>query len=155
MQSVLTDEFGLTNTRLIFSQEEYEQQRDQFGPSWRNAPGLLRQAINTVLDDYLTPMSVFKNVELVHSEILPANFATPLAYRAAIREKTKSYLSQGGEIEFLPIELPDNNPINGETVQDNWLFFVNLPWVYDVGFWVMIPRRPDDGVLPYVYTSEL
>jgi len=151
LQKVLEEEFGLPDLNLDFSQERYEAQRDQFGPTWRHAPGLLRQALNTIMDDYLTSSSVFYVVSNVHGdEIQAGQFDDVMEYRTAIREKIHEYLKTAS-IEFLPIELPDNNPIDGEPIEDFWQFFVMLPDLSDHGFWVIIPRWPDDEQLPYIY----
>ena len=49
------------------------------------------------------------------------------------------------------MELPDNNPVDGEPIADHWQFFGLLPALSDIGFWVIIPRFPDDGQAPYCY----
>ena len=151
LQEVLTKEFELPNLELTFPEEEYLAQREQFGPNWRHPEGLVRQAINTILNDYLNRLSVFNFVAQVHGDEIPSeDFDDPLAYRAAIRRKIHDYLKTGS-LEFLPIELPDNNPIDGESIEVYWQFFLMLPSFSDHGFWVIIPRWPEDEELPYVY----
>jgi hypothetical protein len=95
---------------------------------------------------------VFSYVARQHeAEVSATHFDDPHEYRAAIRHLVRDYLKAGATLEFLPAELPDYNPIDGETPEDNWLFFVMIPSLHPTGFWVVIPRWPDDGVLPYVY----
>ena len=154
LRQVAANEFELSNLQLDFSEDRFKAQQSQFGPSWRNAPGLLRQAINTILNDYLTASSVFYVVSQVHAvDVDPEKYEDPLEYRAAIRELIRGYLD-AGSMEFLPIELPDNNPVDGEEIEDYWQFFVMLPTLSDHGFWVIIPRWPEDEELPYVYGAN-
>ncbi|MCB0544921.1 MAG: hypothetical protein KDC70_15445, partial [Saprospiraceae bacterium] len=108
-------------------------------------------ALNTILHDYLRPYSVFNIVAQVHrDDVNPDHFDDPFEYRAAIKHLIFNYLKTGS-LEFLPIELPDNNPVEGESIQEFWQFFCLLPGLGDFGFWVIIPRFPDDGQLPYCY----
>lgn len=151
LQLVLTNEFELPDLTLLFPEEEFYAQSQQFGPNWVHAPGLLRLAINTILNDYLNAYSVFNIVRQVHlEEIDPQQFDAPIDYRKAVSAKVREYLNTG-TIELLSAELPDNNPIDGEPIEDYWQFFVTLPALSDHGFWVIIPRWPDDEELAYVY----
>jgi hypothetical protein len=159
IRRVISDEFGVKGLQWVAAEEhpaesEYEAQRQRFGPEWRHFEGLLRQALNTVLDDYLHPQSVFNIVREVHrEEVNPLGFDTAADYRAAIRHLILQYLKTGS-IEFLPIELPDNNPVNGELVQDNWRFFLRLPQLSDHGFFVILPRWPEEGQSAYNYRAN-
>jgi hypothetical protein len=156
---VISEEFGAEGLQWVVHAEfpaesEYEAQRQQFGPEWRHFAGILRQALNTILHDYLHPQSVFNIVREVHrDEVNPLGFDTAAAYRDAIRHLILSYLKTGS-IEFLPTELPDNNPVNGESVQANWLFFLRLPQLSDHGFFVVLPRWPEEGQLAYNYGAN-
>ena len=108
-------------------------------------------ADHTILNDYLTPYSVFNTVARKHGEDVRASqFDDPFEYRAAIRSLIFNYL-KSGSLEFLPIELPDNNPVDGEPIQEFWQFYGLLPSLEKIGFWVIIPRYPDDEQLPYCY----
>jgi hypothetical protein len=148
---VVREEFRLDGLALIWSADEYAAQQQQFGPDWHHLPGLFRKAVNTVLHDYVTPKSVFSRVAQANlADVNPDHFDDPQEYRAAIRHLIRPLL-QTGSIELLPIELPDNNPIDGEPVQDHWLFFVHLPDLSLQGYWVVIPRWPDDLQQSYVY----
>lgn len=148
---VVQEEFNLDGLTLIWNEDEYTDQRQQFGPDWHHLPGLFRKAVNTVLNDYITPTSVFNRVAQANlADVNPAHFDDPQEYRAAIRHLIRPFLKTGS-IGLLPIELPDNNPVNGEPVQDSWLFFVHLPDLSLQGYWVIIPRWPDDGQQSYVY----
>ena len=150
-QQVLTTEFVVPNMKLLFPIEEFEAQRTRFGRRFRNPQSLLRQAINTLTDDYLHPNSVFNKVAKLHKDAInPNDFEDPFAYRKAIRQRILLYLKTGS-MELLPIELPDNNPIDGEPIDEFWQFFVMLPDLSRHGFWVIIPREPGWGILPYVY----
>ena len=150
-QQLLTKEFDVPNMELIFPVEEFDAQRTQFGRRFRNPQSLLRQAINTLADDYISRYSIFNMVANVHrEEINPDDFESPLAYRSAIRQRILQYLKTGF-MELLPIELPDNNPINGEPIEEFWQFFVMLPDLSEHGFWVIIPREPENGRGPYAY----
>lgn len=151
LQHVLHEEFNLKSVELVFSEEEFNAQRLQLGQDWRYASGLLRQALNTALHDYTRPSSIFNIVAQVHSEELdPHAFEDIREYRMAIRERIHQYLDTAF-IELLPIELPDNNPIDGEKIEDSWQFFMLLRALSDHGFWVIIPRWPDDDQQPYLY----
>jgi hypothetical protein len=151
IRRVVADEFNLPNLQITASEAEFEAQRVQFGPEYRTFSSLLRQALNTILHDYLNPQSAFNIVAQVHVEDVRADhFDDPLEYRKAIKHLILKYLNTGS-LEFLPIELPDNNPVNGESIQQFWQFFGLLPDLADIGFWVIIPRFPDDGELPYCY----
>lgn len=151
IKHVVHEEFGLEGLRWTISQENYEAQRHRFGPDWRYFPGILRQALNTTLHDYLTPQSVFNIVKEVHrDEVDEQDFDDPMEYRAAIKHHIMRYL-KSGQIEFLPIECSENNPSHGEAVEDNWLFSLSLPDLSDHGFFIIIPRWPDDEQLPYIY----
>ncbi len=156
IQKVFSDEFHVEGLQWVTTSEqdpaaEYEAQRQQFGPEWRHFAGILRQALNTVLHDYIRPYSVFNIVkEVHHDEVSESNHEDPLEFRAAVKHLILKYLKTGS-IEFLPIELPDNNPVDGEPVEENWLFFLLLPDLSDHGFFIVLPRWPDDGQLPYNY----
>jgi len=149
LQAVLANEFGLPGLQLLFPEAEYEAQRTQFGQDWRHPEGLVRQAINTILYDYLEPRSVFHIVAQVH-QINPEDYPTPREYREAVRIRTLGYLKTAS-MELLPMELPDNNPVDTEPIDQFWEFFVQLPDLSDHGFWVIIPRWPEDEQRPYVY----
>jgi len=159
VQKVIAEEFKLEGLKWVVNEEhdaesEYEAQRLQFGPDWRHFPGLLRQALNTVLNDYIRPWSVFNIAkEVLKEEVSPENYDTVEDYRAAIQYRIRDYLKTGS-IEFLPIELPDNNPVDGEKVEDNWLFFLRLPALSDHAFFIILPRWPDDGQVPYNYGAN-
>lgn len=151
IQRVIYDEFQLETLEWSLPEEDAIAQQQQFGPDWRHLPGLFRQALNTILHDYKTPKSVFNFVAKLLEEETPfTDFDEPQAYRAIIREHVHQFLKTAS-LEFLPIELTDNNPIQGELVQDNWLFYTLLPDMHPVGFWVVIPRWPDDVQQAYVY----
>lgn len=154
IQRVMDEEFGLPHIEVRASEVEFEVQRTEFGAEYRTFSSLLRQALNTMLHDYRTPNSLFYVVSQVHAmEVQPENFDDPQEYRAAIRFLIfDKYLSSKGILEFLPIELPDNNPPNGEPIQQFWQFYGYLPALSDIGFWVIIPRFPEDGQLPYCYS---
>ena len=148
---LVKEEFNLPTLQIIASETEFEAQRQQFGADFRTFTSLLRQALNTILHDYLNPTSVFNTVAKVHIEnVNPAHFDDPQEYRAAIKQLIINYLKTGS-LEFLPIELPDNNPVDGESIEEFWQFFGYLPDLSDIGFWVIIARYPDDGQLPYCY----
>jgi hypothetical protein len=149
LKAVLKNEFGLPDVKLTFPESEYEAQRQQFGPFWRHPQGLLRQAINTLQNDYKEPRSVFNTVRQAHN-IQESSFANRQEFKKAVSSRTLGYLKTAS-IEFLPIELPDNNPIDGEAIETYWQFFVMMPDFSDHGFWVIIPRWPDEDQLPYVY----
>ncbi|MDX1939613.1 MAG: hypothetical protein SFU99_03630 [Saprospiraceae bacterium] len=154
LQAVLENEFSLPNVELIFPEEEFEAQRIQFGPDWTNPQALLRLALNSILNDYVESRSVFSATAKKHNtDVDPINFDDPQEYRAAIRFLIQKYL-QTASLELLPIELPDNNPVDGERIEDYWQFYAHLPALAFVGFWVIIPRWPDDEQLPYVYGGE-
>ena len=154
IQQVVLEEFQIEGLDLIFSLEEAEAQQQQFGPTWHHLPSLVRQALNTILDDYISQTSIFQVVSQVHLEdVPPADFENPQDYRAAIRNIILGYLNSG-TLEFLSKELPDNNPIDGEPIEAFWQFFVYLPSLSDHGFWVIIPRYPESGQLPYVYGAN-
>lgn len=150
------ESFKLPNLQVILPVEEYETQRTRFGPDYRTFASLLRQALNTILHDYLKPNSVFNRVANKHIDDVRADhFDDPLEYRAAIRTLIFNYLNaEGNLLEFLPVELPDNNPVDGEPIQDFWQFYGFLPALSSVGFWVIIPRYPDDDQRPYCYGLE-
>ena len=92
---------------------------------------------------------MFHVVAQVH-QINPEDYPTPREYRDAVRIRTLGYL-KSASMELLPIELPDNNPVDTEPIDQFWEFFVQLPDLSDHGFWVIIPRWPEDEQRPYVY----
>jgi len=55
-----------------------------------------------------------------------------------------------GTLEFLPIELPDNNPPDGEAIQEFSQFFGLVARVVGC-FFRSLSRFPDDEQLPYYY----
>lgn len=136
--------FGLPDLKVVVAEEEYEAQRTQFGPDWRSFSSLLRQAINTILHDYVHPNSVFYFVSQAHiEEIKPSDFDDVQEYRSAIAHRTLQYLKTGN-LEFLPIELPDNYPVSRQPIQEYWQFLGSMPALTDTSLWVIIPRWPDD-----------
>jgi hypothetical protein len=153
IQRAMGDEFHFPRIEVKATEAEFEAQRTQFGPDYRTFSSLLRQTLNTMLNDYRTPNSLFYIVSQVHADEVQADhFDDPQEYRAAIRFLIyEKYLSGAGILEFLPIELPDNNPPNGESIEQFWQFYGYLPALSDIGFWVIIPRFPDDDQLPYCY----
>lgn len=153
-QKVL-QQFHLESLTIILPEEEFEAQRLQFGPDYRSFSSLLRQAINTIYSDYITPNSVFNEVAKRFADDIQAeHFDDPMDYRAAIRFQIQSFLLSGS-LEFLPIELPDNNPVDGEPIEVFWQFFGFIADLSSVGFWVIIPRYLDDGQLPYTYGFDV
>lgn len=148
---VIAREFKLDGLQWSLPEEDVLKQQTQFGPDWRSIPSLFRQALNTVLHDYLTPKSVFNFMAQKLSESTPASdFDDPQEYRAAIAHAIFAHLNHA-TLNLLPIEMEDNNPINGEKIEENWLFYLDLPQLHSVGFWVVIPRWPDDLQQAYTY----
>lgn len=153
IQQVRTVEFNLPSLEVIVPTEEYEAQRLNFGPDYRSFSSLLRQALNTIFNDYINPYSVFNTVARVKN-LNPTQFASVQEFRQAIQNLIYDYLKTGS-LEFLPIELPDNNPVDGESIEKYWQFFGYIPDFQPVGFWVIIPRYPDDSELPYSYGFDV
>jgi hypothetical protein len=153
IEQVLITEFNLPALQLIANEDEFEAQREELGSDFRNFSSVLRQALNTILHDYIRPNSVFNVVgQKDIDDIDPDFFDDPFEYRAAIKHRIKTYLSSGtASLELLPRELPDNNPVDGEPIEDSWQFFGHIPNLAPVGFWVIIPRYPEPRQLPYTY----
>ena len=152
LQTIVMEEFDLDGLQTSISITDFETQRLQFGPDWRHLPGLLRQALHTVLHDYLSANGVFNGVANRHqAEVTPTQFEDPQAYRAAIRPFIKNYLRSGGTLELLPYLPGENAAPNGETIEQNWIFRTVLPDLADHYFWIVIPRWPDDEQRPYNY----
>lgn len=153
VEQVLNTEFNLPALQLMADEGEFEAQREELGSDFRNFSSVLRQALNTILHDYIRPNSVFNIVGQKHiDDIDPEYFDDPFEYRAAIKHQIRTYLSSGtASLELLPRELPDNNPVDGEPIEDSWQFFGYIPDLAPVGFWVIIPRYPEPGQLPYTY----
>jgi len=152
IQRVTLEEFGLPNLQIIATEAEFEAQRTQFGAEYRSFSSLLRQALNTVLHDYLTPGSVFNKIATFQSkDIRPEDFDDPREYRAAIHHLIINYLKTAGKLELLPAGKPQNNPEDGEAAEQFWRLFLSLQAFPDLRFWVLIPRFPDDGQLSYCY----
>ena len=152
LQKVVTGEFQLDGLQITVSEAAFEAQRQQFGPDWRQLPALLRQALNTLLHDYLSPNGVFNGTANANREAVdPTHFEETGAYRAAIRHLIKGYLRAGGTLEFLP-GIPEENPLpGGEKAEQNWLFRAVLPSLADHYFWIVIPRWPEEEQRPYNY----
>lgn len=153
IQAIFTDEYQVPGLQWASTNAaaEFDAQRTQLGAEYRYFAGLLRQVLNTVLDDYLYPNSVFNVVKEVHkNDVSESSFNDPFEFRAAIRLLILQYLKTG-VLEFLSIGQSVDLPPNGEVVHDNWLFSLRLSDLSDHLFYIVIQRRPDDGVLPYNY----
>lgn len=154
IQRVVEQEFGLGGMNLGIDEVEFEAQRNALGPSYRTLASLLRQAINTILNDHLTKSSFFDYVREVHREELStSDYSDEAATMAAISQKIKSYLPSGS-LALLPRELSENNPPNGESIEQYWQFYGLFPAFGDIGFWVLIPRWPDEDERPYCYGAN-
>ncbi len=150
LRQVLDEDFKLSGLQVIFPQQEFDAQRLQYGPDWRYASGLFRQALHTALDDYLTPQSLFQITALTHAEdIDPEDVDDPQEYRAAIRHRIREYLVSA--TLSLHSASAEETPANGEELDDNWLFYLHVPALSDHGYWIVIPRWPDDEQKPYIY----
>ncbi len=163
VEGIFMDEFHIPELKWHIDLDIFDQQRDAFGPNWRGIKSVLRQTLNTILQDYTTSESPFQLVSEVHfDDYDPESFDSIQAYRSAISEKIREYLNQG-VLYLIPEEVftvgPDDleniyPPEDGETLESYWLFQLQLPTLSDHIFWVIIPRWPDyeeEGMQPYVY----
>ncbi len=154
IQKIVTEEFKIEGLQINIDTADAAVQRQQFGPEWRHLPGLVRQALNTILHDYLSDHGVFNKVAKRHlADIDPTFFDDPMEYRAAIRHKIKEYLRTESVLQMRPINPDENLAPNGEPIEQNWLFRVVLQNLADHWFWIIIQRHPDDEGRPYNYIS--
>jgi hypothetical protein len=154
LQKVVAEEFKVEGLQVSIDVADFEAQRQQFGPEWRHLPGLLRQALNTMLHDYLSPNGVFNVVvKRKQADIDPTQFDDPKEYRAAIRHAIANYLRSNSFLQMRTIDPDENRIANGETLEQNWLFRAVLQDLADHVFWIVIQRRPDDDQRPYNYIS--
>jgi len=152
LQQVVTKEFNLEGMELRYDLDVFEAQRQQYGPEWRHLPGLLRQALNTLLHDYLTVNSMFNVVAKAHKEeVDQAVFDDPKAFHDAIGKLISDHLRTSGVIEMLP-EINDENVFPfGEKGEDHWLVRAYAGNLADHYFWIVIPRWPNEDQRPYNY----
>ncbi len=160
---IFSHEFGVPGLQWVIDSDEFERQKEKYGPEWRGLTSVIRQVMNTILQDYTTMESPFQIVSEVHFDDLdPEEFENIAAYRAAVSKKVQEYLNQG-RLYLVPEEVfsldPDDQadiypPEDGETLEIYWLFQLYLPAFSDHVYWVIIPRWPDyeeEGMQPYVY----
>ncbi len=150
LRKILTEEFDVPDLNLIFSEEEFQAQRVQFGPESQKPTDLLRQALQVILNDDQEPRSIFNGVVDLPDLMDPEQFDNEAARKEAVQQRILSLLKTA-TLELLPIELPDNNPVDGEPIEENWEFFVLIPDFSRIGFFVIIPR--DGETTPYVYRA--
>ncbi|MEI6411159.1 MAG: hypothetical protein WCR52_17355 [Bacteroidota bacterium] len=155
LKKVIGTEFNLEGLELRYDEAEFESQRVQFGPDWRKLPALLRQILNTLLNDYLSPNSMFNAVANAKKQDLdPTYFDDPKEYRAAVRYHIENYLRISGTLELLPLKYNPDEPSafpQGEKVEDFWLARSVAESLADHWFWLAIQRWPDDEQRPYNY----
>lgn len=142
---VLSIEFDLEGLSVFVDEAEYINQTQQYGPDWIPFHALFRQALNTYLQDFLTPASLFNLTREVHG-ISPEE----------VENQIRSYL-QTGRLYFLPLEIGEDDPVlraptDGESGELFWRFLLYLPDLSDHAFFCLIHRYPDDEGRPYCYS---
>lgn len=155
LKKVIGAEFNLEGLELRYDEAEFEAQRIQFGQDWRKLPALLRQTLNTLLNDYLSPNGMFNAVAKAKKQDLdPTYFDDPKEYRAAVRYHVENYLRISGVLELLPLKFNPDEPNafpQGEKVEDFWLARAVAESLADHWFWIAMQRWPDDDQRPYNY----
>ena len=156
LRRVVQDEQRLGGLQVTMVEADVKAQRDKYGPDWRYPAGLLRQAIDTVLHDHLTPQSPWQvAAHHLRDEVRADHHDDVREYRTGVSAHLSTYL-QRGVLTFLAIDdagqwREDGNPVKGETAEAFFAFHLLLPALSPVGFYILIPRRPDDRDRPYAY----
>ncbi|MDX1940352.1 MAG: hypothetical protein SFU99_07360 [Saprospiraceae bacterium] len=108
------------------------------------------QALNTGLASFLfdaNDLESPRNLVMEVHQIFRKNFASEEDWNEALTDKVQAYLNEGGRFRLLPVSLPANEddldfnpPENGETMRDNWVFYLYLDTLSDHGHWAIIDR---------------
>jgi hypothetical protein len=151
IRRVLATEFDLPQVQVVASEAVFEAQRIQQGPNFRGFASLLRQALNTILHDYLTENSPFNYVLETYPEKMDIDqFETPYEFRIMIKRLIRTYLDNA-TLELLAPDQTEKAPSKGESIEQFWQFYGHMPKLSPKPFWVLIPRYPDDEQRPYAY----
>jgi hypothetical protein len=155
IKRVVDREFKVDGLRVRINEAAFEAQRQQYGPDWSRAQVLLRRAINTLLFDTISKNGVFNSVAKRHeSDISADHFDDPEEYKAAIRNIIGDYLREEGSLEMVAAQEEDEKKAPyGESIEQYWFFKAVLPNLLDHYFWVILPRWPEEGQLPYIYVD--
>ncbi len=155
VQKVVQQEFKIDGFQVSIDADAFAAQRSQYGPEWSRAQVILRQAINTMLFDDISPNSVYNTVATRHEmEVPPESFDDPKEYQEAVQHIIKNYLREGSTLELFSGQSEDEIIApQGENIEQNWIFRTVLPNLLDHYFWLILPRMPEEGQLPTSYVD--
>jgi hypothetical protein len=141
---VINGIFGLEGLRYEGKHASYLEQVQQWGFDFQRHPALLRQCLDALLLDDSPGTAL-------HA-VAKRDFDQAEDPKEAIRERMLNYLNNA-VITLMPDGTNEPAAPNGESIEEYWLFRVVIPDLADHYLWVIIPRFPEDGQLPYQYWS--
>lgn len=109
------------------------------------------QALSATLSSFIkdgTRMESPRDLVMNVHEIFQSNFTSESAWDAALSDRVRAYMNEGGFLRLLPLRMPANEeeinfnlPEDGESTADNWIFQLSLRTLSDHAFWAVTDRR--------------
>lgn len=131
IDTVVKQEFGLTDLEVLVGSGEFERQKDAFRSGWRPNKTIFRQLLNCLLKDELSQDSF---LQIMNSEQADSSGAlsafTPQA-------KAQFHLNKS-RIQLKNIEESDSN-----LIKHYWIFSLQTPVLPTKIFEIFIPRNSD------------
>lgn len=140
-EEVLIKEFGVTTITMDMPEAEVIRQSHFY----QNAfcfEHALRLSLLALLDDYSSPTSpLAKALREVGVQQTPSKTQLKKA-----RQKVMTLLNDGASLASLVRPYHQHQPLNGETVERNWIFFFRLGGEF---YWALVDRAGERPVLVY------
>ncbi|HCC48904.1 MAG TPA: hypothetical protein DEQ38_12420 [Elusimicrobia bacterium] len=140
-EELLIKEFGVTGIGLDIPESEVMRQTTYY-PNAFCFEHALRQALMNLLEDYSSPTSPLAR-ELSAMGALEKPSKSELK---SARQKLSSTLNRRDSFVSLVRPYKQYQPQNGETVEQNWIFFLRLEGNF---YWAIVDRSGEKA--PYVY----
>ncbi len=131
IETVVKQEFGLTELEVLVDSSEFERQKDAFRSGWRPNKTIFRQLVNCLLQDESSNDSFLQSMTSGQADLSGA----PSAFSP--QAKAKFYLNQS-KIQLKNIEESDST-----LIEHYWNFSLQTPALPTRTFEVFIPRNPD------------
>lgn len=140
-EELLIKEFGVTGIGLDIPESEVIRQNVYYANAFCFEHAM-RQALTALLEDYDSPTSPLAKA-LLEAGVQQSPSKSQLK---KARQKVMSMLNDPASLVSLVRPYHQHQPLNGETVERNWIFFFRLDGAF---YWAVVDRTGEKQVLVY------
>lgn len=158
IELVIRQEFKLQSLSIGIDNAEFERQHLAYDPFWREPAMVIRQVVNTLLNDFSSTASFLSAIVEVFPHILLENADDPSRILNGLAQKAMECMDEA-TLYLLPEDIYQRDeyslgeylqPNRQESVSENYLFQLTVPMLEEAPvFFIIIPR--DGGLLQQSY----